>query len=339
VARVARVSHQTVSRYLRGVDGMRPELRDRVQAALVQLDYRPNLTARNLRLGSTATIALVLPSLNQSYFAELAQSVIQSARERGLAVFVETTENSRESELTTLARFHRGVVDGVIFASTVLDAGDLVGRVDFPLVLIGDRITGSPFDHVTMSNTDAAREAVAHLVAAGRSRIVALGAERVRLPGAAALRLEGYREALEEAGLPFEDDLIVETGEWLRTSGIEAVEDLLRSGTAFDAIFGFNDALALGALRALLRAGRRVPEDVAIVGFDDTEDARYATPSLSSIAPGREGLAATAVALLVERIAGSKEPPREVRIGYRLQVRESTLVSAQLTSLPGQRLG
>ncbi|WP_307806997.1 LacI family DNA-binding transcriptional regulator [Naasia sp. SYSU D00057] len=327
VARHAGVSHQTVSRYLRGYENIRPETRERVEAALGTLDYRANIPARNLRQGRTGAISLAVPSLNQPYFAELAQSVISAAREQGLTVFVETMENDRQRELEVLSRSRGNLVDGVLFAPTVVTAEELRQQeVTFPLVLLGDRIFHSDFDHVAMANAAGARAAVQHLISLGRSRIAAIGVEPPGSAGAAQLRRDGYRQALEEAGLPLDPALEREGGSWIKESGVRSAEALLASGVEFDAVFGFNDALALGALRALLRAGVRVPDDVAVVGFDDTEDGLFSTPSLTSISPGRDEIARLAVELLTRQFDGSPhEPAREVEASFSLSVRESTM--------------
>ncbi len=328
VAKVAGVSHQTVSRLLRGHAGIRDETRARVLDAIAKLDYRTNITARNLRTGTTGMIALAIPDLRQPYFAELAQSVIVAAREVGLTVFVETTDGDPERELSVLSGTHAQVVDGVLYAPKSVDAAELARQnIDFPLVLLGDRIFHSGFDHVTLPNRSGAQAAVSHLASLGRTRIAFIGAEPPSDFGAAALRLQGYREALESAGLPFDDELIVYDGEWVRRTGATSMRRLLDSGAAFDAVFCCNDALAIGALRTMLAAGLRVPADVAIAGFDDTEDARFAFPSLTSVSPGRDELARAAVALLQRRIKQRAQPDEheELVSDYSLAIRESTI--------------
>lgn len=324
VARLAGVSHQTVSRHLRGID-IRPSMRERVEAAMRELDFRANVAAQNLRRGRTSMIALSIPSLNQPYFAELAQSVVHAARAHDLTVFVETTENERGRELATLEHIRTRQVDGILFVSSVLEPSDLAEVPDgAALVLIGDRLPGGRFDHVTMANRAAAERATSHLVQCGRRRIVALGAQEPSTTGAAPQRLAGYRAALARNGISAVDELVVHADEWVRASGVAGIEAVLSRGVSFDAVFGFNDALSLGALRALQSAGLRVPQDVMVVGFDDTEDARFSTPSLTSIAPGRDAIAARAVELLVARIAGNDLARAELTVDFLLVEREST---------------
>jgi DNA-binding LacI/PurR family transcriptional regulator len=142
--------------------------------------------------------------------------------------------------------------------------------------------------------------------------------------GSAALRLQGYRAALEDAGLPFDPALQGEAGLWHRSTGAEAMGRLLDSGVEIDGVFAMNDALALGALHVLHARRVRVPQDVAVIGFDDIDDTSYSEPPLSTIDPGREQIAQEAVALLVERIAGATMPPRQVVADFALVEREST---------------
>ncbi|PJJ65641.1 LacI family DNA-binding transcriptional regulator [Compostimonas suwonensis] len=328
VAREAGVSHQTVSRFLLGYQGIRPATRRKVEEALETLDYRTNITARNLRNGRTGMVSLAIPSLNQPYFAELAQSVIHAAREVGLTVFVETMENDKERELAVLSGTRGNLVDGVLFAPTAMSVDDLSRlKIGFPIVLLGDRIFDSGFDHVAMANSEGARAAVEHLIGLGRRRIAVVGVEPPRNLGAAHLRFTGYRDALDAAGIEFDERLALGGGGWIKDDGVHAIERLIASGTPFDAVFGFNDALALGALRGLLRAGLRVPDDVAVVGFDDTQDALYSTPTLTSVAPGREEIARIAVGLMDRRLKGQSSAggPQEFQADFHLVARESSL--------------
>ena len=328
VAKLAGVSHQTVSRLLLGYEGIRPETREKVLGAIRELDYRTNVSARNLRTGRTGMISLAIPSLNQPYFAELAQSVMSAALDKGLTVFVETTDGVRERELEVVSGQRRNLVDGVIWIPDRLaneDIGEL--GIDFPLVLVGDRVLHSQFDHVTFPNFGGARAAVEHLISLGRRRIAVIGVEEANDFGASTPRLAGYQAALADAGIPLDPDLLVYEGAWVRKSGFDAAERLLASKIDFDAIFCFNDALALGALRVLLAAGIRVPDDVAVVGFDNIQDAFYSTPSLTTISPGRDEIASAAVEMLSNRLNGTagNGGPADIVPNFELIVRESTV--------------
>jgi DNA-binding LacI/PurR family transcriptional regulator len=330
VAAIAGVSIKTVSNVINGYPYIRPGTKERVEAAIEQLGYRVNLSARNLRQGRTGMIGLAVPELSLPYFAELADSVIQAAERRGVIVLIEQTNASRERELEVLHGQRRHLTDGLIFSPLALGTEDRASfAVDFPMVLLGERIFGGPADHVTMSNVEAARAATRHLIETGRRRIALIGSHAGETVGSAALRQRGYEEALAEAGLPLDPALLGEAGLWHRSTGAEAMERMLDSGTEIDAVFGLNDALAIGALHVLHARGVAVPEEVAVIGFDDIEDAAYASPPLSSVAPGREQIAQTAVDLLLARVAGTAPAEHvEVVTDFEVVARESTVGAA-----------
>jgi DNA-binding LacI/PurR family transcriptional regulator len=172
----------------------------------------------------------------------------------------------------------------------------------------------------------AARDATAHLLALGRRRIAAIGDQRHVPSGITAhLRLEGYRQALAEAGCPYDEELVVPADEYHRGNGAESMARLLALPEPPDAVLCFADLLALGALRTLAVGGRTVPEDIAVVGFDDIEDGRFSTPTLTTIRPDKARIASLAVSFLLSRMAdGLAGPAREVLVSHELVVREST---------------
>jgi DNA-binding LacI/PurR family transcriptional regulator len=329
VARVAGVSIKTVSNVVNDYPHVRPATRDRVLAAIAQLDYRPNLSARGLRSGKTGVIGLAIPELRQVYFAELADSIIRAAANYNLDVLIDQTSSIRESEVAVLAGTRLRLTDGILFSPERLGQEDIdLLNVDFPLVLLGERMFGGPNDHVTMHNVESARAATEHLLGIGRRRIAVIGAHQVEEDDirSANLRIRGYRAALEAAGVPYDPALIRVATPWHSENGAAAMRALLHEGITFDAVFTLTDTLGLGVLRALGEAGVRVPEDVAVLGFDNIDEARFSVPSLSSVDPGRDQIAQVAVDLLVERIREKGEPvaPRQILSDYRIIGREST---------------
>ena len=329
VAKVADVSIKTVSNVVNDYPYIRADTKQRVLDAIALLGYRPNLSARGLRSGRTGVIGVAVPSLRENYFAELADSIIRAAEKRGLGVMVEQTNGDREAELLAVSGGVRKFMDGLLFSPTSLGQADVAALdVDFPLVLLGERIFGGPTDHVTMHNTSSARAAVEHLLQLGRRRIALIGGDlRTRDDiSSAGLRLRGYREALDAAGIDLDPELVRPTEHWNREGGADATRRLLAEGVPFDAVFSLNDTLGLGALRALGAAGVRVPEDVAIIGFDNIDETRFSVPSMSSVEIGRDQIAVLAVDLLIERIneKGDPVPPRTLKPDFRIVGREST---------------
>jgi DNA-binding LacI/PurR family transcriptional regulator len=323
VALLACVSMKTVSNVVNDYPFVTPETRAKVQQAIEALDYRPNLSARLLRGGRTGLVALAVPEIGMPYYAELAEAVVQQAKTHGWTVLIDQTFGDRDTERLVAEGIKSHLVDGLIVSPLTLTARDIERRrATTPLVLLGERLSNASVDHVAIDNVAGARAATEHLVAIGRTRIAAIGAQPGQ-PGPAALRLKGYREALRRAGIPYDKALVAPATNYHRVDGASAMRDLL-DNAAPDAVFCFNDTLALGAIRTLLSSGRRVPEDVAVIGFDDIDEGGFSTPSLSTIAPDKAQIAELALALLGRRIADEGAEPQEATADFALVVREST---------------
>lgn len=328
VAEHAGVSVRTVSNVVNGFHHVSPHMRARVQAALDELNYRPNLLARGLRQGRTGIIALLVPEISVAYFGELAHEIVERAGQLGMTVLIDETGGlpSREVELVDIAAQSRWV-DGLLLSSLGLDGPALAGlRSVVPLVLLGERTAESAHDHVGIDNVLAARTATEHLIGQGRRRIVAVGGADHPDDATSCLRLRGYRAALSDAGIPTSAEFFAPTVDYSRRSGSDAVRDLLARDHVPDALLCFNDELALGAMRELYAQGVRVPVDVAVVGFDDGQAAQYSIPALTSVAPDKAHIAGAALEMLLDRIGGSDAKPRAVRVGHELKKRESSSV-------------
>ncbi|WP_033337821.1 LacI family DNA-binding transcriptional regulator [Catenuloplanes japonicus] len=330
VAARAGVSIRTVSNVVNGYAPVSDALRVKVEAALAELDYRPNLIARNLKQGRTGLLCLVVPELDVPYFAELARAVIASGREHGYAVLVDQTDADPDRERELLTRNSRlALFDGLILSPLTLSADDLRHRGNrTPIMLLGEHIFDGSFSHVAIDNVAAARDATTHLIGLGRRRIAAIGDQPYATGDTAQLRTAGYRQALERAGIPLDPALIRPTVHFHRRLGAAAALELMALPSPPDAIFCYNDLLALGAMRALTRAGIRVPEDVAVIGIDGIEEGEFSTPSLSTVVPDKQQIATLAVGGLVALIDGTTGPipaPAEIRAGHTLLVRESTV--------------
>ncbi|MEV5322307.1 LacI family DNA-binding transcriptional regulator [Streptomyces sp. NPDC052687] len=331
VAALAGVSVKTVSNVVNGYTYVAPPTREKVERALAELDYRPNLSARNLRQGRTGVIALALPELDAPYFAELSRFVIDAATDRGWTVLIEQTDGLPEREREVLDGIREQRIDGLIFSPIAVGGDELAARTDTTaLVLLGERVLDRPTHHVAIDNQRAAREVTEHLIACGHTRIAAIGRQDNPSANTAHLRLAGYREALEAAGLPYDERLAPPTATYHRADGAQVMRHLLDLREPPQAVFCFNDLLALGALRTALSSGLRVPQDVALAGFDDIEDGRYSTPTLTTISPDKAQIAQVAVDMLdaqlngVRRMGRRRAEAREVAADYRLLVREST---------------
>lgn len=326
IAEHAGVSLATVSNVVNGYRPVAEATRRRVQRAIDELGYTPNLSARHLRRGRTGLIALAIPELTNPYFAELAEIAIREAAALGYTLVVESTDAVRDTELALLGGSRRNVVDGLILSPVRIGRAEVLARRSaLPLVLIGEGVTDVRHDHIAIDNVAASREAVAHLIALGRRRIAFIGAHGHDDRQSAQLRLDGYRQALAAAGLAARPELIAVTDRFGRADGHAAMRALLAHAEPPDAVFAYNDLIAIGAMRAALDAGRRIPHDVAVVGIDDIEEGRYTSPSLTSIAPDKAAIARLAVRRLVDRIEQRPvRPPYDVQPPFTMVVRQST---------------
>lgn len=327
IARRAGVSVATVSNVVNGYRPVGAATRDRVRQAIEELGYTPNLSARHLRTGRTGIIALAIPELNNAYFAELADATIQEASRHGYTVLLDHTEGNREQELLVTQGFRDQVIDGLILSPVQLDRSDLLARTcHTPLVLVGERVHDVQYDHIAIDNVAAGHEAMRHLLALGRRRIAFVGAQADSNCMPAHLRLLAYGQALAAAGLAYDPELVVTTTRFGRADGAAGMRELLALARPPDALFAYNDLIAIGALRAAVELGVRVPEDIAVVGFDDIEEGRYSNPSLTTVAPDKVGIGRLAVTALLGRLDGSRtRPPEEMQVPFALVVRESTL--------------
>lgn len=325
VAKHAGVSVKTVSNVVNNYTHVSPAMRERVQASITALGYRPNLAARQLKHGRGGFITLAVPELDSPYFAHLAALLSAEATRRGYLFLLDVTGADPEQERLVLSGMRAHMVDGVIFSPLASTAADIEARTDdIPLVLLGERATPTQFDHVAVDSVSASRAVGEHLLGCGRSRPAAIGRETAE--GTASVRLQGFRSALDDAGVELPDHRIIPVQGYSRAEGHAAMHRLLKLPAARrpDAVFAFNDLMAIGALRACHEAGVRVPQDIAIAGFDDIPEAAYQTPSLTTVSPDMEVMTGSVLDLLVSRIEGSAAPPAEVEVPWTLTVREST---------------
>lgn len=330
VAKLAGVSIKTVSNVINNNESrFREETRERVLAAMEELNYQPDRAARYMRSGQIGIIALTIPDISNPYFAEIAREVIKAARDHDHTVLIDHTDGLPEQERLVAQGLRPHAVDGIILDPLTLTEEDLAPeRVATPIVLLGERMTNRYHDHVQIDNVGAARLAVSHLIELGRRRIAVMPVPKDEKDAMSRLRYRGYVEALEEAGMSVDPSLVLSTSAASFTyhDGQKCIDQLLTLRKPADAVLCLNDRVALGAMKALRLKGYQIPGDVAVVGFDNIEEGSFAAPSLTTIAPDKTEIAKTAVSLLIDRILGKRQgPPELFQVAYRLIVRESTI--------------
>jgi len=324
VAKHAGVSLKTVSNVVHNYTHVRPDMREKVQRSIDLLGYRPNLTARRLVTGKTGMIALAIPETNHHYFSALADAIVVAAEERGLRVLIEQTNGRADRELAVLRDREQGLVDGVIFQPAKVTSLEIATvQEDTPLVLLGEAAMPLSIDHVMIDNVEAARASVSHLLNLGCRRIAFLGAVKDDNAGATIRRLSGYQYALDQAGLILDPVLVLPVDNFSSQAAMRAIDSAIESGLDFDAILCRDDRFAAAALQSLRAHDLRVPEDVAVIGWDDTELVEVTFPTLTAVAPDMSAIAETAVQMLVERIDGQTGVGRHRLAPFALNIRES----------------
>ncbi|MFC4585239.1 LacI family DNA-binding transcriptional regulator [Sphaerisporangium corydalis] len=320
VAARAGVSKSSVSRVVNGETTVTPEIRDLVIQAVRELGYVPNGAARSLATQRTSAVAVIVSDppkglvSDDPMFSAVVRTVSRELEAAGKQVTL-MLAGSPESQLRVEQFVAAGHVAGVMLVS-MHGADPLpasLARMGVPMVSLGRVAAGVPY--VDNDNVGGARVAVRHLLARGRRRIATITGPLDMV--ASQDRLAGYRETLRDTGRRS----IVAIGDFTRISGAECMRQLLDDDPALDAVFAANDLMAVGALRALREAGRRVPEDVAVVGFDDIEAALYTAPPLTTVHSPMEDQAAATARLLLGLFEG--EPGHPVIMPHRLVIRES----------------
>jgi len=280
VARASDVSIATVSRVFNDSPLVSESTRQRVSATARRLRYWPNGIARSLITNRTHTLGALLPDLHGEFFSEVIHGIDLAARERGFQLLVSRT-SSGASELTSALRSMRGRVEGLILMAPDLDAGALRQMTGAArVVLLGPARPGPGFETISIANLEGARSVVLHLIGLGHRRIATIAGPARNTD--ARQRLEGFRAALAEKGLSASPELEL-CGDFTEHSGYEAALALLNLSPRPTAVFVANDYMAVGALGAFHDAGLRVPEDIALAGFDDIPLARYLTPPLTTV--------------------------------------------------------
>lgn len=322
VARHAGVSPKTVSNVVNRTARVAPQTRLRVERAMADLDYVPNLSARGLRNGRTGIIALALPDLATPYSAAVAHHVVAAAAERHWSVQIQETGMDLLREQDLLSRARRNLVDGLILNPVRLETSAVQQGVTLPPVVLIGEVDQPIADHVWIDNVAAAREMTEWLISEGHRRIAVLGAMRSET---SRLRLRGYRQAMRTAGLPITAELEIPCDEWTAHGGAQAMAHFLERAAPPDALFCFTDSMAVGALHALSAVGCRVPHDVSLAGYDDVPESRFVVPSLSTIAFDKQQFAEAALILLARRIAEPARPVERRTVPYRIVRRASVL--------------
>ncbi|SEN46586.1 LacI family DNA-binding transcriptional regulator [Lihuaxuella thermophila] len=321
VARLAGVSVATVSRVLAGSAHVSRETREKVLRAMADLDYKPNLLARNLRKMESKTIVVVIPDISNPFFSDVIRGIQHVAKEHGYHVLLGDTQNDVDAEWDFIEMIKERAADGVILVTARTSPEKIMEMAqEVPLVMACEYIQGAELPMVTIDNVISAKRVVDHLAALGHRRIGFIaGPLHVIISRD---RLQGFVLGLREHGLEQDSSLIVE-GDFSIPSGYDQAVRLLQLPEPPTAIFASNDEMAIGAVKAVKQMGLKVPQDVAVVGFDDIPMATVIEPALTTICQPKFEIGKKAMEILLQLIQQSNRSHGHLKLPEKLIVRDS----------------
>ncbi|HTZ52217.1 MAG TPA: LacI family DNA-binding transcriptional regulator [Spirochaetia bacterium] len=331
VAAYAKVSAQTVSRVVNGVPRVAARTRERVLAAVKALDYEPNSLARGLVTRRTHAIGVVVYDISNPYYGQMVRGMDDAAFSRGYDLVIGNSDADHRKDLSYLRVFRRRAVDGILasVADPSRDRLEAWTQAACPVVFLDKYYGSEDCSYVTVNNREAALRAVEHLLEIGHRRIGVVTASSTASVSVKE-RFAGYREALRAGGVEYDPGLTARSERQTEEGGFHATRKLLRGGAIPTALFCNNDAMAIGAMRAIYDAGLDIPGDISVVGFDDVPVAALLRVPLTTVAQPIRRMGAAAVELLTERIEGaSPRQPRQIVLDAHLVIRRSTAPPAR----------
>jgi DNA-binding LacI/PurR family transcriptional regulator len=321
VARKAGVSHQTVSRVINGRESVLPETRALVEAAIEQMGYRPSAIARSMARGQTHTLACISPNLTDYTFASVIEGAETEARQHEYFLLSSSAADPQAfHELVNELVGHRRV-DGLIVINPYADERYKFLPKDFPLVFVGARSHDEKVCSVALDDQKVAYEATRHLIALGHTNIAMITGPMEE--DCSQDRTEGYQRALQEAGILFDETMVIE-GDWSATSGQSALQAFVEEGRVPTAVFAQNDRMAMGVLRAARDANLKIPSQLAVIGVDDMPLSSYFDPPLTTMRQDMPLIGQKATRMLLDIILHKNIPVQEMKLPAQLIVRQST---------------
>jgi LacI family transcriptional regulator len=305
IARIAKVSHTTVSRALNDKSRIRKETKEKILSIAKELGYRPDFIARSLVMKRTKTLGLVITNIANPFYTELAWGIEKTATKLGYSIIFCSTQSDISIEKQYIEMLRSKGVDGIVFSSAHMEDPNIVvlAEEEFPIILVNRRtyhpIVKEKVDYVGVDNILGGFLAVEHLIKLGHKRIGVIGGSAESSVGLE--RLEGGKKALKTYGLEQRSDYFLE-GNFLKKSGYQRAKQFLKMAEMPTAIFATNDYMALGVYQAILEEGLRIPEDVVLIGFNDIEFSSMQGIELTTIGQKKFEMGTIAVEMLVEKI-------------------------------------
>ena len=330
VARAAGVSVATVSRVLNESGGVLPQTRQKVKTAVEQLQYEPNLLARNLRKNESRIILILAPNFSNPYYSNVLSGICDVSRNLGYSTLIYNTYDSNALDETLVTSlFQKNRADGMITLAVNRDDRWLAKYAEtYPLVQCSEYVEDASIAHISVDNRLAAKESVSHLIARGHRRIGIITSANRYL--SSMNRMRGYLDALEEAGIERDDQLIAyASADYSFASGKQAARELLSLPKQPSAIFCVSDILALGAIASAGKQGLQVPWDLSVLGFDDVDYTTMFHPYLSTVAVPCYELGRRSMLLLYDHIQQKRDAAMEEYLPHQIMLRETTAQAKQ----------
>ncbi len=324
VAREANVSMATVSRVVNGNPNVKPTTRKKVSEAIERLGYRPNAVARGLASKKTTTVGVIIPDISSIFYAELARGIEDIATMYKYNIILSNSDQNKEKEMHLLNTMLGKQVDGIVFMSEKITQEHVeeFSKSPVPIVLAASFDEGSTTPSVNIDYEQGAFDAVQYLADKGHTHIAFVSGQAEHA-AAESKKLNGYRRALEEAGLPYREELVVE-GEFTYDSGLEAFDKLWELAEKPTAIFVASDEMALGVIHGAQDQGVHIPNDVEVIGYDNTRLATMVRPQLTTVVQPMYDIGAVAMRLLTKYMNKETVENHTVILPHRIQFRKST---------------
>lgn len=328
VAAMAKVSVATISRVINNDPAVTPATRERVLQVIEEMDYQPNLIGRHLRRSQTKKVIVLIPSISNQFYSKIITRIETTARNYGYKIMVCMSHSDKETELEYIEMLTTKVVDGMIFLSSKLDAKEMSAIAQkYPVVQCCEYIEGSQTDIVSIDNEKAAFDAVSILLEQGHSSIAFFGAKEKYNSGI--LREKGYHRALQEHGIKIDEKYLFFDG-YSYPSGERMAMELLSLSKRPSAVFCVSDSIAIGCIKKLIDCGIKVPEEISVMGFDDTSIAKMYNPAISTVAQPQVEIGEMAMELLIKNMTENRKTISFNFLPHHLVLRETTRIAGNI---------
>lgn len=320
VAKLAGVSVATVSRAINYPDSVSDNNKTLVENAIKELNYTPNLLGRNLRTQQTKRIIVVLNSISNQFYSRVLKGIEDKAKEDGYTTLICTTRDNKQTILSHLQILSTREADGAIFMSPELANQEILKySKHYPIVCASEPVRNKKITSVTIDDVKASCDAVNFLISQGKKRIALISAGSFSY--SSDLREKGYKKALKQNNIELDESLIIREG-YTYNAGVRAIDKILKLEALPDAIFALSDTTAIGAINQLHKNKINVPEDISVMGFDNTAMSEVYIPTITTVAQPQHDLGYKAMELLINKING-KTQVDSIVLPHRIIHRES----------------